>query len=207
MRFKRSRMGSAASVDPNVSLELAHIKSHCGSSWNEILENRFNYAKQKHGDVTIADLKFLAPHLFTESAISLDEAKFIIGRYGLDWNEDINASYESCLSNGVVILSVWSVASPTLFETPQDRERRLHTEFKELMAKRSEGVVTINYQMYNESFPISKNILTASRIDEDYGLSDVMPGCRIRLSTIDSKARTLYENAKEGKCEAPWVSK
>lgn len=63
----------------------------------------------------------------------------------------------------------------------------------------------INYEMYNEEFPISKNSLTAARIDEDYGLSDVMPGCRIRLSTIDSKRRTLYEEAHPGRGEAPWV--
>jgi hypothetical protein len=31
-----------------------------------------------------------------------------------------------------------------------------------------------------------------------------MPGCRIRLSTIDSKSRTLYENAYDGR-QAPWV--
>jgi hypothetical protein len=62
----------------------------------------------------------------------------------------------------------------------------------------------INYQMYNEEFPVSANTLTAARIDEDYGLTDVMPGCRIRLSQIDSKSRTLYGNAHQG-AEAPWV--
>ena len=48
--------------------------------------------------------------------------------------------------------------------------------------------------MYNEEFPISKNSITSGRIDEDYGLTDVMPGCRIRLSSLNPTQRTLYEN-------------
>lgn len=74
-----------------------------------------------------------------------------------------------------------------------------------MLAQRSEGNVVINYEMYNEEFPISKNSISAARIDEDYGLTDVMPGCRIRLSTIDKKRRVLYEDAHPGRGEAPWV--
>ena len=65
--------------------------------------------------------------------------------------------------------------------------------------------MVVNYQMYNESFPVLDNTLTATRIDEDYGLTDVMPGCRIRLSALSPAARTLYLNAHPERGEAPWV--
>ena len=73
-----------------------------------------------------------------------------------------------------------------------------------MLERRAEGEIVVNYQMYNELFPVSKNSITAARIDEDYGLTDVMPGCRIRLSTLDSARRTLYEN-ENGGCPAPWA--
>lgn len=73
-----------------------------------------------------------------------------------------------------------------------------------MLAKKSEGNIVVNYHMYNEEFPITKNSITADRINEDYGLTEVMPGCRIRLSNLDPKRRTVYENANDGR-EAPWV--
>ena len=57
--------------------------------------------------------------------------------------------------------------------------------------------------MYNESFPVSKNSITAARIDDDYGLTDIMPGCKIRLSALSSERRTMYLNGSSR--EAPWI--
>ncbi|CAM9813927.1 unnamed protein product, partial [Ectocarpus fasciculatus] len=86
-----------------------------------------------------------------------------------------------------------------------ERKVRLDAEWKALLARKSEGNVVINYEMYNEEFPISKNSITAARIDEDYGLTDVMPGCRLRLSRLDGLRRTVYENENPERGPAPWV--
>ena len=91
-----------------------------------------------------------------------------------------------------------------LFETIAERELRQAEEYKAMLERRAEGNVIISYQMYNEEFPVKFNSLTAVRIDEDYGLYDVMPGCQIKLSTIPSDRRTVYENENNGRI-APWV--
>ena len=55
------------------------------------------------------------------------------------------------------------------------------------------GEVTLHYNMYSEKFNISAGSLLASLIDEEYCLSDVMPGCLVRLSRVktDTKGSTL----------------
>eukprot|EP00750_Incisomonas_marina_P004603 INCI13485.10.p2 GENE.INCI13485.10~~INCI13485.10.p2 ORF type:complete len:339 (-),score=75.80 INCI13485.10:2848-3864(-) len=78
-------------------------------------------------------------------------------------------------------------------ETPAERETRLAEEAAaakaareaELLA-RKDGHVVCHYNMYHESFPISDNKLKAFEIDDMYCLSDIMPGCIVRLSYIDN---------------------
>ena len=198
-------MGAAASIDPNESIGLEKVKEFAGENWNEKLDARFTLALQRSENLKINDIRFLAPSLFTNCDISLDEAKSLIVPTGKEWNDELTTAFQSQSSpEGKVDLFKWSQCMPTLFETAEDRKIRLEEEYKLVLAQRAEGTVVINYQMYNEKFPISKNMLTASRIDEDYGLTDVMPGCKIMLSTIDSKARTLYQNNYPDR-EAPYV--
>lgn len=145
-----------------------------------------------------------AVSLSGDAPIDLATARAIAGDR---WNEDLEAQFTGAVVGNELrplTLNDLKAQFPLLFETEEERKLRLEAEFRATLLQRSEGEVVVNYQMYNESFPISGNSLTAARIDEDYGLSDVMPGCQIRLSQIDSKARTLYGNAHDGN-EAPWV--
>ena len=43
--------------------------------------------------------------------------------------------------------------------------------------------------MYDEKFPIEDNSTTAAAIDDVYGLTDVMPGCKIHLSKVPNAER------------------
>jgi hypothetical protein len=145
-----------------------------------------------------------AVSLAADAPIDVPRAREIAGER---WNDELAVQLEGAIAaNGGVALKLSDLKTqfPLAFETEEEKQSRLEAEFKAILLQRSEGHVTINYQMYNEQFPVSGNTLTASRIDEDYGLSDVMPACRIMLSQIDSKARTLYSNAHHG-TEAPWV--
>jgi hypothetical protein len=47
--------------------------------------------------------------------------------------------------------------------------------------------------MYNEKFDIVNGTCSAAFVDEEYCLSDVMPGCKVKLSKVktDSKGGTL----------------
>jgi hypothetical protein len=151
-------------------------------------------------------------------SLPLERIKVLTEASGTEWNDSLTTVFENNktkvtvtendvsndVSNDVIQFSMWKQLLPVIFETPEEREVRLAAEWQAMLAKKSEGQVVINYQMYNEEFPISKNSITAARIDEDYGLSDVMPGCRIRLSALDPTKRTLYEN-EPGRGEAPWV--
>lgn len=139
-----------------------------------------------------------------DAPVDLATAQTIAGER---WNEDLEAQFTGAMAvnqNKPFTLNELKSQFPLLFETEEQKKLRLETEFQAILLQRSEGEVVVNYQMYNESFPVSGNSLTAARIDEDYGLSDVMPGCQIKLSQIDSKARTLFGNAHDGN-EAPWV--
>lgn len=235
-------MGGAASIEASLEIDLTKAKELVGESWNEALENRFNSTISAKGtnSMTIKELKFLAPQLFTEDMMTVDElAEIILIGNGSIWNDELTTIFESIAKdvevstqtptktengateenageiikdnanevkmNRVVNLSEFAALTPTLFETAADRKKRLDAEFQSLLARRADGMVTINYQMYNEQFPIAGNTLTAARIDEDYGLTDVMPNCRIRLSQMDSATRTLYANAHPERAEAPWV--
>ena len=164
--------------------------------------------------MTLKDIKTLAPLLFVEDSdmLSLERIKIVTEASGTDWNETLDTVFENNktsqtendVTTDVIAFATWKKLLPVIFETPEEREIRLAAEWQATLAKKSEGNIVINYQMYNEEFPISKNSITAARIDEDYGLTDVMPGCRIRLSALDPTKRTLYEN-EPGRGEAPWV--
>ena len=52
---------------------------------------------------------------------------------------------------------------------------------------RENGLVTLIYEMYQEKFTIKDGSIDAAIIDEEYCLSDVMPGCKIHLSRVDKK--------------------
>lgn len=205
-------MGAAASaIDPNASISLDKAKELAGDKWSLDLEEKFNIHWEEKERLTLTDMKRIAPTLFVEPEdnITLETVMELTLATGTEWNEQLQAIFDNNKFTNddgqeVIGFAKWKTLVPSLFETLQEREVRLAAEFRAMLVLRSEGTVVINYEMYNEEFPISQNSLTAARIDEDYGLTDVMPGCRIRLSTIDSKRRTLYEEAHPG-CEAPWV--
>mmetsp|Transcript_7538 Transcript_7538/g.12537 ORF Transcript_7538/g.12537 Transcript_7538/m.12537 type:complete len:309 (+) Transcript_7538:59-985(+) len=218
-------MGAAASLSIDAGVDAAKAKELAGDKWTPEIEQKFNQAVAESGVeglILLKDMKPIMPEMFYPDEITLEAAKELALCKGVEWNDELgeifdknattkasgekNEAGEDLPPVTLIALSQWKTLVPTLFETAKEREARLEAEFQAVLAARAEGNVIINYQMYNEEFPISTNTLTAARIDEDYGLSDVMPGCRIRLSPIDSKARTLYENAIEGTVrEAPWV--
>jgi hypothetical protein len=167
--------------------------------------------------LTLKDVKALVPLLFVADTdcLSLERIKILTEASGTEWNDSLTTVFESNKSTctlttdnespeDVIEFSMWKKLLPVIFETQEEREVRLAAEWQLMLAKKSEGNVVINYQMYNEEFPISKNSITAGRIDEDYGLTDVMPGCRLRLSSLNPTQRTLFEN-EPGRGEAPWV--
>lgn len=199
-------MGAAASLALETVLDVDKAKEIAGDKWTPEIEAMFNTRVSEHGNVVVKDARCLVPQLFYGDSMSLDVAKEHAQYRGVTWNDELNSLFESHAAGDPKTISTndWKALVPTLFETESDRVKRVEAEYLAILAARADGQVVINYQMYNEQFPVAGNTLTAARIDEDYGLTDVMPGCRIRLSTIDSKARTLYENAYDGK-PAPWV--
>lgn len=145
-----------------------------------------------------------AVSLTNDTLIDLNKAKELLEN---NWNNEIEEKLKEIIINNnnqpITLLKLKEEYS-FYFETKEEKEIRLNKEYNEILLKRSNGNVIINYQMYNELFPIVNNTLTSERINEDYGLYDVMPGCQIKLSQIDSKARTLYSNNHNG-IEAPWI--
>ena len=55
------------------------------------------------------------------------------------------------------------------------------------------GSVVLNYQMYDERFPVAGGRLAVARLDEDYCLSDVMPGCQLELVTCTLSEKVARE--------------
>lgn len=203
-------MGAAASLSADTTIDVEKAKEIAGDKWTPEIEALVGSKVAESGPITLKDARCILPQLFYGDAISLDDAKLHVVSRGSEWNDELNALFEAnavAATEGAVkaVSTVaWKDLVPTLFETDSERAQRIEQEFLAVLAARAEGDIMVNYQMYNEKFPISNNTITAARIDEDYGLTDVMPGCRIRLSTIESKARTLYTNAHDGR-EAPWV--
>ena len=203
-------MGAAASLSTDVTINVDNAKEIAGDKWTPEIEALIAAKVAETGPISLIDARCIAPQLFYGDTLSLEVAKSHALSKGAEWNDSLDALFEenaTAPSDGAAKListENWKALVPTMFETNAERAQRLQKEYLAILAARSEGEVVINYQMYNEKFPVSGNSLTAARIDEDYGLTDVMPGCRIRLSAIESKARTLYSNAHDGR-EAPWV--
>jgi hypothetical protein len=206
-------MGSSASLAPDTIVDLEKAKELAGEKWNAEMEVKISAKLTEHGTVPLKDAKCVMPELFYGDTMTLETVTQHTLQRGAQWNDELNAIFDTNavvakndagVESKTISTESWKSLVPTLFEMDKERVARLHKEFLAMLAARSEGMVVINYQMYNEQFPVSENTLTAARIDEDYGLTDVMPGCRIRLSNIDSKARTLYENNHDGR-PAPWV--
>jgi hypothetical protein len=183
--------------DQNINLiKVKEITLAGGAEWNDTFQELFdnnkttvNIEKTANG-VTEALVESSAEPTGDTSADTTTESP-------TETNMDV-------ISEEVVTFATWKGLLPSLFETPEEREVRKAAEYKAMLERRAEGNIIVNYQMYNEEFPISKNSLTAERINEDYGLWDVMPGCQIKLSTIESGRRTIYENENNGR-PAPWV--
>lgn len=203
-------MGAAASaIDGNTSMSLDKCKELAGDLWSEELEAKFNAKWEEKENITLNDIKGIMPSRFIEANEQIDEEKVkaVTLEAGQEWNEQLQGVFDlhKAAEGATIEFSAWKGLVPMIFETAEEKKVRMAAEFKAMLEKRAEGNIIVNYQMYNEEFPISKNSITAARIDEDYGLTDVMPGCRIRLSTLDSKRRTLYQNEYPDAGEAPWV--
>jgi len=54
----------------------------------------------------------------------------------------------------------------------------------EVPASEQNGKVTLLYELYKEKFSIKAGTITKANIDDVYGFSDVMPNCRLRLSSL-----------------------
>lgn len=215
-------MGGAASIGSSEVVSKDKVKEIAGENWNEALETRYDLASdRKNGEnLLIAEMKWLAPQLFVDVQITEDEAKQLLTNCACkEWNDELTALFKANATtqpvlggDGVptdtteekILLTAWAALVPTLFETEEDKKVRMEQEYQAMLARRAEGTITLNYFMDDISIPITKNSCTAEAINEEFGLYDVMPGCRILLSTIDSKARTSYENAHIGQT-APFV--
>lgn len=209
-------MGAAASsLGENTPISLDKAKELAGEKWSQELEDKFIKNWETNERLTIKDLKSLAPLLFIDPSekCTLETIMGLTEAAGTKWNEalkgvfDANKTTETTDSGeeqDVIEFAKWKSLVPIVFETPEERDQRLSLEWTLTLQKRSEGNVVIHYEMYHEEFPIQNNSLTAASIDDVYGLTDVMPGCRIRLSLLSPQQRTLYENNHDGR-EAPWV--
>ena len=180
---------------PDVPVDLQTIKDitlvggPCagGAPWNDVFQKLFD----EHGAVVpVGEIATAAAADVVEG-----EAAPVAGA---------EAEAEAVEGEKTIAFSLWKDLLPSIFETEEERDVRVDIEFRAHLAKRAEGNIVVNYQTYNEEFPVSKNSLTSERIDEDYGLTDVMPGCQMKLSTIDSSRRTKYETEHDGRI-APWV--
>eukprot|EP00605_Chrysophyceae_sp_TOSAG23-4_P002387 GSChrysophyteH1.ASY1.ANO1.2643.1 assembled CDS len=218
-------MGAAASMGLSTPVSLDKAKELAGDLWSDSLQEKFNAAWEEKEGVTISDMRRIVPMLFVKDDEQVDLATIkditSAGGHngsGAEWNDTFQELFEkhstvASAAEGAeadadapktLTFENWKALLPSIFESPEESAKRLELEFKARLALRAEGNVVIAYQMYNEEFPISQNSLTAERIDEDYALYDVMPGCKIKLSTIDSKRRTQYEVDHDGR-QAPWV--
>lgn len=195
-------MGAAASLSDDCVITLEKAKELASEKWTEEMETKCKTALGDKEGLPLSELKTLAPELFANDVvISKEDAEKRAIDAGHIWSEELSILFDSAATDGKLALSNWKSLAPKLFETEEERKAREAAEFEALLKEKAEGNVVINYQMYNEEFPISANTLTAARIDEDYGLTDVMPGCRIRLAKVEGKAALEYD----GKGADPWV--
>jgi len=203
--------GASAISNPALPISLDKIKELAGEKWSDELAAKYEAEWTKNESLCFNDVRVLMPRLCYEptDALNLETIKEItLKGGGVEWNEAFHSLFDEHKktledSTELIEFGVWMRLVPTLFETREERETRMAVEYAAKLAERAEGNITVSYQMYNEEFPISKNSVTAERIDEDYALTDVMPGCRLKLSTLEPKRRTEYVN----NCgrEAPFI--
>ena len=214
-------MGAAASMALGAPVSLDKAKELAGDLWNDSLQEKFNKCWEEKESVSVRDMKRIMPMLFVQDdePVDLQIIKDITqtgghNGSGSEWNDAFQGLFDEHSAaaeadadvdaHKLISYEQWKPLLPSIFESSEERETRLDVEFKARLGLRADGNINVSYQMYNEEFPVAANSLTAERIDEDYGLFDVMPGCKIKLSTIDSEKRTKYEGDHGGR-KAPWV--
>jgi hypothetical protein len=74
----------------------------------------------------------------------------------------------------------------------------------EIGRRRSRGMVRIVYEQYTDCFAMTDGVISIAAIDEEYCLSDVMPGCTLELLEITPQSR--IENQISG-IPSPFISK
>lgn len=82
-------------------------------------------------------------------------------------------------------------------EAKLEEQRKAEEAERERKKLKANGNVVLKYSMYDEKFPIKDGKITAAEIDETYCLSDVMPGCKIHLSSKPSEEKYKMESAGE----------
>eukprot|EP00434_Breviolum_minutum_P033847 symbB.v1.2.029948.t1/scaffold3326.1/size58984/1 len=75
-----------------------------------------------------------------------------------------------------------------------EEQRKAEEAERERKKQKANGDVVLKYSMYDEKFPIKDGKITAKEIDETYCLSDVMPGCKIHLSSKPSEEKYKMES-------------
>jgi len=78
-----------------------------------------------------------------------------------------------------------------------EEQRKAEEAERERKKQKANGDVVLKYSMYDEKFPIKDGKITAKEIDETYCLSDVMPGCKIHLSSKPSEEKYKMESVGE----------
>ena len=92
-------------------------------------------------------------------------------------------------------------------DTPLDEVKRLRTQLQslhtkiqleeleqiELNSRRTEGTIRIVYENYRDTFALQHGTISIFSIDDEYCLSDVMPGCVLELVHFSPKERIEKE--------------
>lgn len=71
------------------------------------------------------------------------------------------------------------------------------TRMAELRQQLRNGKIVVVYNTYEDEFPIEDGSMKACTVDEEYCLSDAMPGCRIHLSKISAAEFTRLSQPQE----------
>jgi len=80
-----------------------------------------------------------------------------------------------------------------VFKVPASPPSAPQETWEEVIEEPTTGTVVLNYNLYSGSFTITGGRLSPATVDEEYCLSDVMPGCVVKLSNVktDTKGTTL----------------
>lgn len=74
-------------------------------------------------------------------------------------------------------------------------ENRLEEEKKEIADRRANGKVRLIYEQYQDLFDLADGAISINAVDEEYCLTDIMPGATLELSTISPQDRIEREIA------------